>query len=195
MPNILRTLFYLCIRALKTPLLIIRKSNVSPSSKISFTTTLINTKVGQYNYIGGGTYLVRTVVGNYCSIASGVKIGGMEHSWWWASTSPHLSDYNISNNKTIIEDDVWIGVNAIIRQGVKIGRGAVIGAGSVVLKDIPPYAIVAGVPARLIRPRFDKDVISHIITTEYWNYPPKKAKEKLRKIDVPTSLQDSVKKH
>jgi NDP-sugar pyrophosphorylase family protein len=107
----------------------------------------------------------------------------MEHSWWWGSTSPRISDKGISNIRTIIEDDVWIGSNAVVRKGLHIGRGAVIGAGSVVLMDVEPYTIVVGMPAKVIKKRIPDEIIEQITATEFWLYPPPKAKELLLKID------------
>lgn len=190
MNTLFRYFYYISIQLLKTPGYILRNSKVSFSTKVKLSTTVIKSKIGKYCYIGGETYLVNTIVGNYCSIASGVKAGGMEHSWWWASTSPHLSNCNVSDKLTIIEDDVWIGVNSIIRQGVKIGRGAVIGAGSVVLKDIPPFTISAGIPARHIRVRFSNEIMSQISQTEYWNCKPSEAKERLKEISLPKFYED-----
>src|SRR6185437_8570451 len=156
---ILRHAFFATMHVLRQPLYALRRCNVALSSWIAAGAVLVNSSVGPYSYVAGGVYLVGTCVGSYCSIASGSKIGGMEHSWWWGSTSCRLSDPHIASNQTVIEDDVWIGSNAVIRQGLHIGRGAVIGAGSVVLKDVSPYSIVAGVPAKEIRKRFSEDII------------------------------------
>ena len=73
-------------------------------------------------------------------------------------------------NPPIIGNDVWIAAKSIVFQGVKIGNGAVIGAGSVVTKDVPDYAIVAGNPARIIRYRFTPDIIAYLNETKWWNY-------------------------
>jgi acetyltransferase-like isoleucine patch superfamily enzyme len=146
---------------------------------------LVNSSVGEYTYLAAEVYLHMTRVGNYCSVASGSKIGGMEHSWWWGSTSNRLSDQNVSTKETVIEDDVWIGSNVVIRQGLRIGRGAIIGAGSVVLKDVEAYTIVAGVPAKEIRKRFTEDIIQQVVATKFWEYPPDKAKKLLGTINFP----------
>ena len=109
-----------------------------------------------------------TVIGNYCSFAPGIKIFNGNHGIEWASTHPFL--YNVllgmvqkeTINRHALEvgHDVWIGANAIILPSVKkIGNGVIIGAGSVVTKEVKPYSIVAGNPAKLIRYRFDaKDI-------------------------------------
>ena len=128
-----------------------------------------NISIGKYRYgydissIGLGS-----IIGNFCSIASGVKIGLMNHPIHFLSTNPFLYYSSrgfiekslIIDTKigAIVEDDVWIGSNAIILPGVTIGKGAIIGAGAVVTKSVPPYAIVCGVPAKIINYRFEEKI-------------------------------------
>jgi acetyltransferase-like isoleucine patch superfamily enzyme len=188
----MRNMIFFILRLFQQPGFLLRNCQVALTSRIERGSFLVNSSVGPYSYIGGGTYLNAVHVGNYCSIASGVKIGGMEHSWWWGSTSPRLSDHNISDRQTIIEDDVWIGANVVIRQGLRIGRGAVLGAGSVVLSDVDSYVIVAGVPAKVIRRRFSEDVVSQVVATKFWNYPPNKAKMLLNAIKFPETSGQST---
>jgi acetyltransferase-like isoleucine patch superfamily enzyme len=102
----------------------------------------------------------KLVIGNFCSIASGVKflLGG-EHKYNHLTTYPFKAKIGteieaFSKGQITIEDFVWIGTNALILSGVKIGVGAIVGAGSVVTKEVPPFAIVAGNPARIIKYRF-----------------------------------------
>lgn len=120
------------------------------------------------------------VIGNYCSIASNVTIllGGEHHSDWLttypfftlAEEAKNLSIDKKSKGDVIIGNDVWIGLNSTILSGVKIGDGAIIGAGSVVTKDVPNYAICAGNPARLIKYRFDSDSIEKLNKIAWWNW-------------------------
>jgi virginiamycin A acetyltransferase len=113
-------------------------------------------------------------LGMYCSIAPEVDfILDGEHAYNTLSTYPfksrYLNKYDETNTKgdIIVEDDVWIGIHAIILSGVHIGRGAIIAAGAVVTNDIPPYAIVGGVPAKLIKYRFDHDLINSLLKIDY----------------------------
>src|SRR5690348_1399897 len=85
--------YRLVLRGAQYPLMVIRKSRASSSARIGRGCILVHSKIGAYSYLGEGVYLNHTRVGNYCSIAAGAKIGGMEHSWWWGSTSPRLSSY------------------------------------------------------------------------------------------------------
>lgn len=101
----------------------------------------------------------------------------MEHSYWFPSISPLLSDECVFGKITTIGNDVWIGANAIIRQGITIGNGAIIGAGSIVTHDVPPYTIVYGSPARVQKQRFEnKKLEEKVSKSKYWELPPNKAK-------------------
>lgn len=119
-------------------------------------------------------------IGNYCSIAPGVQIGGMEHSYWWYSTSPRLSDHCVDNKITRIGHDVWIGAGTVVRQGVTIGDGAVIGALSFVNKDVPENTICFGIPAKAHGSRLPEDVFRQLSSSRYWNSPMREAKQLLR---------------
>ena len=140
--------------------------------------------IGHYCYIGEYCSLNHVRMGNYCSIAPNVMIGGMEHSYWAVSTSPRLSNAGITDKTTCIGNDVWIGAQSIIKQGVRIGDGSVIGANSFVNKDVPPFAIVIGSPAKVYRYRFERKTIGEISKTQYWKYIPRRAKELIKKIQL-----------
>lgn len=145
-------------------------------------------QIGDYTYgfpnVRVFTKNARLVIGNYCSIAQGVKIllGG-QHNLKSITTYPFphttQSETNYSAQDQVeIGSDVWIGENALLLSGVKIGHGVVIGAGSVVTKDLPPYSICAGVPCRPIKYRFDDATISKLLEIEWWNW----SKEHVEKI-------------
>lgn len=121
------------------------------------------------------------VIGNFCSIATDVTIliGG-EHSTKYITTYPfpyyrasarHLSEGRRSKGDVVIGHDVWIGYGATILSGVHVGNGAVIGARSVVTRDVPAYAIVAGNPAHLLRLRFPAEKIQLLETIAWWSWP------------------------
>ena len=116
----------------------------------------------------------RLEIGNYVSISADVKfILGGNHIMDRVSTYPFdtfcygLGDVSTTKGPIIIGDDVWVGMNAIVLSGVHVGRGAVIAAGSVVTKDVPPYAIVAGAPAKVIRYRFDEQTVQRLCRLDY----------------------------
>lgn len=131
-------------------------------------------------------------IGNFCSISSNVTVLlNSEHRLDWISTYPFPAFYNkwpkaknirgqaINKGDVIIGNDVWIGCNAIILSGVKIMDGAVIGAGSVVTKDVEPYTIVAGNPAKVIRKRFDDKIIKNLLEIKWWNWDDLKIEKNL----------------
>lgn len=117
----------------------------------------------------------KLTIGNYCSISPNVTfIVSADHYLDHISTFPfkvkvtHECDVEaISKGDILVGDDVWIGYGSIIMSGVHIGQGAVVAAGSVVTKDVPPYAIVGGVPAKVIKYRFDDEIIKRLIKLDY----------------------------
>lgn len=144
--------------------------------------------VGAYTFLRDDVRIAGQVshIGRFCSIAPGVVMGDSNHPTEWLSThsfqwgegswipSKALSRFNTpierKGLRTLIGSDVWIGANAIILPGVTVGDGAIIAAGSVVSRDVPPYAIVGGVPARVIRFRFDEKTIERLITVRWWRF-------------------------
>lgn len=146
----------------------LKNNNIHMSSFVGTSVMMRNCIVGKHCYIATQSILNNAKIGNYTCIAPHVQIGGMQHSYWYPSISPRLSNECVSNN-TYIGHDVWIAASAIIAQGVTIGNGAVVGANSFVNKDVPPYAIVVGSPARIIKYRFNEDIIKKLEETEFWN--------------------------
>ena len=143
-----------------------------------------NSFLGDYSYIGNDCVLNNTCIGNYTCIADGVQIGGMEHPYWDISMSPLLSEQFVFGKITSIGHDVWIAAGCIIKQGITIGDGAVVGANSFVTKDVPPYAIVFGTPAKIYKFRFEKSVIEKTQKSEFWKYSPKKARAILNELRI-----------
>lgn len=147
--------------------------------------------IGKFTY-GNPRFMIwgeaeRIEIGSFCSIAEDVAIfAGGEHRTDWITTFPlriALGDTLAGNDGhpatkgiTKIGNDVWIGFRAIILSGVTIGDGAVIGAGAIVSKDVKPYSIVAGNPAKFIRNRFNEDQIKKMLEIEWWNWDTNKIK-------------------
>lgn len=157
-------------------------SHVHPTSKIEPGSRLTSSTFDRHSYCGYDCSFVHVDVGSFCSIANGVTIGGAQHPVHFLSTSPTFLSHRDSVKakfaehvynpafRTTVGNDVWIGERALIKAGVTIGHGAVIGMGAVVTRDIPPYAIVAGNPARLIRMRFSQPVIDGLLKLRWWDF-------------------------
>ena len=163
-------------------ILITRHNSIGKGTELCKGVLLINCDIGRYCYLGMYSYFNHVKMGNYCSIAGNVTIGAMEHDYIGVSTSTFLSDNYYDNRITEIGDDVWIGAQCVIRQGVHIGTGAVIGANSFVNKDIPPFAIAFGTPAKVYKMRFDPDKIDKILQSHYWEENPNNARSLIDKI-------------
>jgi len=132
----------------------------------------------------------KATIGRYCSIAPGVKVMGPEHPTQTLSTHPFTCRSYVNaflkeefgteidwekydgtyRGRVVIENDVWIASNVTLRPGVRIGSGAIVAGSSVVVKDVPPYAIVGGNPAQVIRYRFGDDLIEQLLKSEWWDY-------------------------
>lgn len=181
--NLKRILKY-SLNALRHLKYVIRGSKVPFFSYVRHNVTIRNSNVGSYCYIGENSGLNCVDMGNYCSVATGVRIGDMEHSVDYYSTSPLLSKFGKANVRTTIGHDVWIGTQACIRQGVKIGTGAVIGAQSFVNKDVPPFAVVVGTPAKVLRYRFNDEMQRKILESKYWEYKPEIAERVLEQFQI-----------
>lgn len=167
---------------------------VSKTVKIGLNTkiqkyVMINgqTIIGNNCYIGHSTLITSANIGNYTSIASGVKIGQGEHPINNVSTSSLFITDNVFEKLTekecIIGNDVWIGANAVILRGITIGNGAIIGAGAVVTKDVPEFSINVGVPAKVIKYRFNKESIKIINDSNYWDKDINEAKYIVNEIE------------
>ncbi len=159
----------------------IRNTHIEKGSSIGAGSTVVNSKIGRYSYCGYNCMLSNVQIGNFCSIADNVSIGGGTHPLDWISTSPafyfgkeHIPkrlaklEYDSSDPQTVIGSDVWIGKGAILKPGITVGTGAVIGMGSVVTKDIEPYSIVGGNPSKIIRKRFSDNIIEKLIESQWW---------------------------
>lgn len=120
-------------------------------------------KIGNYNYFGRNVSITNSEIGNYCSVAPNVIIGPGEHPLDLISTRTIVMEeagynVNLTRDPVKIGNDVWIGTNVVVLRGVEIGNGAVIAAGAIVNRDVPAYSIVGGIPAKLIRFRFENQI-------------------------------------
>lgn len=142
-----------------------------------------NARIGNSNYFAPYSLINNAVIGNYCSIGPGCRIGLGEHDLQAISTYPRVANgkggMQLLNPETpsVIGHDVWLGTNVVIRQGVKVGTGAVIGANAVVTRDIPEYAVAIGVPAKVIKFRFDEAERKRILESEWFLCEPEQAKK------------------
>ncbi|KAF2081183.1 CatB-related O-acetyltransferase [Flavobacterium sharifuzzamanii] len=149
------------------------RCNFSGSIEIGYGTTL-----GYNNFFGGDI-----TIGKYCQIGADVAIHSSNHPIHYLSTyiNKNLFDGELNslkeNKKVVIGNDVWIGHNVIIVGNVTIGNGAILAAGSVITKDVLPYSIVGGVPAKIIKKRFSENVIQEIEELQWWNYSESEIKK------------------
>ena len=158
----------------------IRHSRVHPDAKVESGSVLYSSQMERHSFCGYDCTIVNADIGPFCSIASNVRIGGVAHPLKFVSTSPVFLSHKDSVKtklgshdflpqvRTVVGADVWIGEGALIKAGVRIGHGAVVGMGAVVTKDVPDYSIVAGNPARIIRYRFEPELIRRLLLSAWW---------------------------
>jgi phosphonate metabolism protein (transferase hexapeptide repeat family) len=167
----------------------VHKSRLGIYTAVGPRTTMGETEFGDYSYVVNDSSIMYAEIGKFCSIAAHTRINPGNHPMWRAAL--HHFTYRSESygfeieddrdffewrreHKVVLGNDVWIGHGAIILPGVKIGTGAGIGAGAVVSKDVPPFAIVAGVAAKVIRYRFDEKTREDLLNLAWWDWPREK---------------------
>ncbi|HTM66061.1 MAG TPA: CatB-related O-acetyltransferase [Flavipsychrobacter sp.] len=182
------------------------QSEIHPTSKIESGSLIVNSKFDKHSFCGYDCQIINCEVGSFCSVSNQVIIGGGMHPMDWVGMSPVFYEgrdsvkakfsthKRVDAKKTIVGHDVWIGHSVLIKQGITIGTGAVIGMGSVVTKDVPPYGIVAGNPAKLIRMRFSEMVVEELLRSEWWNYSDEKLSAMAKFFKSPQMFLEQIKK-
>lgn len=176
-------------------------SKVGSNSRYAYHASVRNCEVGEYTSIGRYSKINNATIGKYCSISWDVTIGATNHPTDNISTHafPYVKRIGFVEQdnqhiiKTQVGNDVWVGCNSVILPGVTVGDGAVIAAGSVVTKDVPDYAIVAGVPAKIVRFRFDEEIIIGLKDIKWWSLPPEIIKSNINLFQKRVDL-DSIEK-
>jgi acetyltransferase-like isoleucine patch superfamily enzyme len=166
---------------------VINESVINDHCKVSNNVSINKSELGTYSYVSENCRISNSTIGKFCSIGPGVTIAGGKHPVSFLSTSPvwystsrqngtTFSDKNYfeESSPVTIGNDVWIGTSAYISDGVRIGNGAIIGAGAVITKDVAPFSVVGGVPAKEIKKRFSYERIEAIEKIKWWEWNEEK---------------------
>lgn len=183
--------------------------SISKKARVYMKSRLNGVKMDDYSYIGKSSILHNTIIGKFSSISDCCVIGLPGHPTNHLSTSPiFTAPFNALREKWVkdrvykseinveIGNDVWIGYGVMIPNNIKVGDGAIVAAGAVVTKDVPPYAIVGGVPAKIIKYRFDEEKIKRLLELKWWEKPYDEIKKNIElftKADIDVNELDNWK--
>lgn len=190
----------------------ISDSKLNGYNVVGINSSILSSDLGIGSYLGSECFISHAKIGNFCSIGSRVQlVVGSHPSRSWVSTHPAFFSPDRQAGITftdkprfqekvfaqhdfyiVIGNDVWIGNNVLMLPGITIGDGAILAAGSVVTRDVEPYSIVGGNPARLIRYRFDEEERSFLLSLQWWNRDLEWIREKAKYFDSIASLKEQI---
>ena len=160
----------------------ILRSSISPYARVGRRGLIIETSIGEGSYTGSNAVVKNTEIGKYCCLSWDISIGGDAHNYRAASLYDDLARRKTlgvefsdgeafeGSKRTRIGSDVWMGAGSQVLSGIHVGDGAVIGAGAIVLKDVPDYAVVVGTPARIVKYRFDEGTRARLLKLRWWDW-------------------------
>jgi len=166
----------------------VNNSSLKYYSRMKDYSEIHSSYLGEYSYVSQYSIVNKSKIGKFCSVANGSYIGLWEHNTQVSTHSFYLyehsgnfvkgcSGYDKDSVETVLGNDVWIGANAVIMKGVKIGDGAIIGASAVVTKDVEPYSIVVGNPAKVIKYRYPNEDIQWLLQLRWWDFSRERLKD------------------
>lgn len=177
----------------------VSESQIADNVQINRRNFIIDSNIGDFTYTGLNTTIKHADIGKFSSVSWNVSVvGGGSHDMNHVTTHPfyQMKSFGIATcdikydwERVKIGNDVWIGAHVCVLPGITIGNGAVIGANSVVTKDVPPYAVVAGNPAKLLKYRFDENIIEILNKEQWWNWPVETLKKNIELFSQPLTME------
>lgn len=182
------------------------RSSFTKKSGLRYGAKLFNVQMGDYSSVGIDSKIANAVIGRFTVIAREVYVGVgahptnflSAHSIFyknnpWGFHPEWVKEINYNESPiSYIGNDVWIGTRAIIMDGVNIGDGAIVAAGAVVTKDVPPFAVVGGVPAKIIRYRYKPEMISRLLEIQWWNLSDEEISKRIELFHIPNPDLDTL---
>jgi acetyltransferase-like isoleucine patch superfamily enzyme len=185
----------------------VRESEIHRTAKVESGSSVYRSSLGRYSFCGYDCELFYASVGSFTSIANNVVLGGARHPMEWISTSPvfyhgrdsvraKFSEHRLPDPLRVeVGHDVWVGRSAIVISGVRVGTGAVIGAGAVVSRDVPPYSVVVGNPARVVKMRFSDDIVKQLLETKWWEFEESELSLLANRVRAPADFLEACKRN